>query len=271
MWKDCFWFYIQPILHLWIFLNLTKNRFFLQQPPVDRATLSPVDAISKGKYTNLSLASFVPVQTFVPSYDSAFSKCKQTASLIGHCQSRNYEFNSQNTKPLVQPHQHSHLASWGIFTILRRWGLEPTNKQPSDVYTWSTTLPPEAVETHLHCQWEELEVAASAWWWFCLYLGEVGNIKDPEQTQNTWLKQNMVNMLHLGSIFEARHNKPASQLGLPSKSRFKRSPHGSRIPLKSLLWETPAFKAHPRLLQLNLEAWEQLDRKATFTEAMDLF
>lgn len=148
---------------------------------------------------------FIPAQAFAPSYDSAFSKCKQTASLIVHSQSRNYKFNSQNTKPLVQPHQHSHLASWGICTILRRWGLEPMNKQPSDVYTWSTTLPPEKQrETHLHCQWEESEVAASALWWFRLYLGEEENITDTEQKQNTWLKQNMVNMLHLGSIFEAK-------------------------------------------------------------------
>lgn len=177
---------------------------------------------------------FIPVQTIAPSYHSAFSKCKQTASLIQDSQSRNYKFNSQNTKPLVQPHQHSHLASWGICTILRRWGLEPTNKQPSDVYTWSTTLPPERQrETNLHRQWEESEVAASTLWWFRLYLDEDGNIRDTEQKQNTWLKQNMVNMLHLGSIFEARQNKLSSQLRLPSKSRFKRSPHGSRLSNKN--------------------------------------
>lgn len=132
----------------------------------------------------------------------------------------------------MQPHQHSHLASWGICTILRRWGLEPTNKQPSDVYTWSTTLPLEMQrETHLHRQWEESEVVASAIWWFHLYLGEDENITESEQKQNTWLKQNMVNML-LRSIFEAQLNKPASQLKLPSK-KLKRSPHGCRLSNKN--------------------------------------
>lgn len=88
----------------------------------------------------------MPAQAFAPPCDSEFSKGKQTASLIGHSQSRNENFNSQNTKPLVQPHQHSHLASWGICMILWRWGLKPANKQPSDVYTWSTTPSREAEE-----------------------------------------------------------------------------------------------------------------------------
>lgn len=41
---------IQLILHLWISLNLCKKkRYFLQQPPVDRAPLSPADQISEGE------------------------------------------------------------------------------------------------------------------------------------------------------------------------------------------------------------------------------
>ena len=75
----------------------------------------------------------------------------------------------------------------GIRTLLLRCTLKLTNKQPSDVYIWTTSLwrPPEREwKAHLHCRWEESETSASGLWWSRLYLGKDGNITDKAAKAN---------------------------------------------------------------------------------------
>lgn len=80
----------------------------------------------------------MPVHCFSPQYDPPL-ECKQTASHGGCSQSTTYSTSSAlNTQSLSPPPPT--LPPQGICTLLPRWVPKPTNKQPSDVYMWSTTL-----------------------------------------------------------------------------------------------------------------------------------